>query len=69
MTLDMSTPIKEVYMETELNVVLDNDELISLKNCGYLQDDELENKEAIINALHTGIADLVNFCELWRSNN
>lgn len=45
-------------MEQQVFFTVDADELISLRDFGYLADDELEDKEAIINALHTVISDL-----------
>lgn len=45
-------------MEQQLYFTVDSDELVSLRDFGYLADDELENKEAIANALHTVISDL-----------
>lgn len=45
-------------MEQQVFFTVDADELISLRDFGYLSDDELENKEAITNALHTVISDL-----------
>lgn len=45
-------------MEQQLYFTVDSDELVSLRDFGYLKDDELENKEAIANALHTVISDL-----------
>ena len=45
-------------MEKQVYFTVDSDELISLKDFGYLADDELEDAEAITNALHTVISDL-----------
>lgn len=45
-------------MEQRVYFTVDSDELISLRDFGYLADDELENKEAITNALHNLISDL-----------
>lgn len=45
-------------MEQRVYFTVDSDELISLRDFGYLADDELENKEAITNALHNVISDL-----------
>lgn len=45
-------------MEKQVYFTVDSDELISLKDFGYLSDDELEDAEAITNALHTVISDL-----------
>ena len=45
-------------MEQQVFFTVDADELISLRNFGYLANDELEDKEAITNALHTVISDL-----------
>lgn len=45
-------------MEQQLYFTIDSDELVSLRDFGYLLDDEFENKEAITNALHTVISDL-----------
>lgn len=45
-------------MEQQLYFTVDSDELISLRDFGYLTDDELEDKEAITNALHNVISDL-----------
>ena len=45
-------------MEKQVYFTVDSDELISLRDFGYLADDELEDAEAITNALHTVISDL-----------
>ena len=45
-------------MEKQVYFTVDSDELISLRDFGYLADDELEDTEAITNALHTVISDL-----------
>ena len=45
-------------MEQRVYFTVDVDELISLRDFGYLADDELEDKEAITNALHAVISDL-----------
>ena len=45
-------------MEQQLYFTVDSDELVSLRDFGYLADDELDNKDAIANALHTVISDL-----------
>ena len=45
-------------MEKQVYFTVDSDELISLRDFGYLTDDELEDAEAITNALHTVISDL-----------
>lgn len=45
-------------MEQQVFFTVDADELISLRDFGYLADDELEDKEAITNALHTVLSDL-----------
>lgn len=45
-------------MEQKVYFTIDSDELISLRDFGYLLDNELENKESITNALHNVISDL-----------
>ena len=45
-------------MEKQVYFTVDSDELISLGDFGYLADNELEDAEAITNALHTLISDL-----------
>ena len=50
--MEVITTEKQVYF------TVDSDELISLRDFGYLSDDELEDAEAITNALHTVISDL-----------
>ena len=45
-------------MEKQVYFTVDSDELISLRDFGYLADDELKDTEAITNALHTVISDL-----------
>lgn len=41
-----------------MNITIDDEEQISLRDFGYISDDEFGNTEAIENALHNIIADL-----------
>ena len=43
---------------TGVNVVIDIEEQISLRDFGYINDEEFYNAEAIANAIHDIIADL-----------
>ena len=39
-------------------ITIDNEEQISLRDFGYITDDEFDDKEAITNAIHGIISDL-----------
>ena len=39
-------------------ITVDDEEQISLRDFGYITDDEFDDKEAIINAIHGIISDL-----------
>ena len=44
--------------DTRVVITIDIEEQISLRDFGYLEDDDFGNKEAITNAIHDIIADL-----------
>ena len=44
--------------ETRIVITIDGEEQISLRDFGYITDEEFDNKEAITNAIHDIIADL-----------
>lgn len=44
--------------ETRIVISIDIEEQISLRDFGYITDEEFEDKEAITNAIHNIIADL-----------
>lgn len=39
-------------------ITIDDEEQISLRDFGYITDEEFDNKEAIVNAIHDIISDL-----------
>lgn len=43
---------------TSVIITIDDEEQISLRDFGYLADEDFDNKEAITNAIHDIIADL-----------
>lgn len=45
-------------MEMQVCLTVDSDELIRLRDFGYLSEEEFEDKDAITNALHSVISDL-----------
>lgn len=45
-------------MDTTVVITIDDEEQISLRDFGYLSDDEFDDKEAITNAIHDIISDL-----------
>ena len=44
--------------ETRIIITIDEEEQISLRDFGYISDEEFDDKEAITNAIHDIIADL-----------
>lgn len=44
--------------DTRIIITIDDEEQISLRDFGYISDEEFDNKEAITNAVHNIIADL-----------
>lgn len=44
--------------DTRVIITIDDEEQISLRDFGYLADEDFDNKEAITNAIHDIIADL-----------
>lgn len=44
--------------DTQVNITIDIEEQISLRDFEYLADEDFGNKEAITNAIHNIIADL-----------
>lgn len=44
--------------DTRIVVTIDDEEQISLRDFGYITDEEFDDKEAIVNAIHNIIADL-----------
>ena len=44
--------------ETRIVITIDDKEQISLRDFGYITDEEFDDKEAITNAIHNIIADL-----------
>ena len=44
--------------DTRIVITIDIDEQISLRDFGYITDEEFNDKEAITNAIHDVIADL-----------
>lgn len=45
-------------IETQVYITIDDEEQISLRDFGYIDDDDFGNKEAITNAIHSIISDL-----------
>ena len=45
-------------MEMQVCLTVDSDELIRLRDFGYISEEEFEDKDAITNALHSVISDL-----------
>ena len=44
--------------DTRIVITIDDEEQISLRDFGYITDEEFDNKEAIVNAIHDIIYDL-----------
>ena len=44
--------------ETRIAITIDDEEQISLRDFGYITDEQFDDKEAITNAIHNIIADL-----------
>ena len=45
-------------MDITLTITIDDEEQISLRDFGYITDDEFDDKEALSNSIHEVIADL-----------
>lgn len=54
--------------EISVSITIDEEERISLRDFGYLTDENFDDKEAITNAIHGVIADLWKMVvkERWR---
>ena len=44
--------------DTRVVITIDDEEQISLRDFGYIDDEQFDDKEAITNAIHDVIADL-----------
>lgn len=44
--------------DIRLDITIDDEEQISLRDFGYITDDEFDDKEAVTNAIHDIISDL-----------
>jgi hypothetical protein len=44
--------------DTRVLITIDDEEQISLRDFGYITDEEFDDKEAIVNAVHDIISDL-----------
>jgi len=45
-------------MDKQINITIDDEEQISLRDFGYIEDSEFDNVEALTNAIHSIISDL-----------
>lgn len=45
-------------MGEQIYITIDDEEQTILRDCGYITDDEFDNKEALTDAFHTVISDL-----------
>ena len=49
--------------DTKVVITIDDEEQISLRDFGYIDDEDFGDKEAIVNAIHNIIADLWKMCD------
>ena len=49
--------------DTRVVITIDDEEQISLRDFGYISDEDFGDKEAIANAIHNIIADLWKMCD------
>ena len=49
--------------DTRVVITIDDEEQISLRDFGYISDEDFGDKEAIVNAIHNIIADLWKMCD------